>query len=549
MKSALFRSTAALLALTAAQATLRAQGPGPLQPPQAPLGNPVTAAKANLGKSLFWDEQLSSTRAVACATCHVPGMGGSDPRSLLGSPEATHPGADGVLGTADDVTGSPGVTRSFADGSYDFAAAFGLDPQVTGRKTPTMINAAYAPTLFWDGRADDTLVDPETGQIVIVAGAALETQVLGPPLSDVEMSHVGRDWPEVVDRINESAPLALSPSIPAALEAWIDGRSYPELFTEAFGTQDVTPVRIAFAMATYQRTLFSDATPLDAVLGGNPGALTPLENQGRQLFNQLACNNCHIGNLLTNQNFHYIGVRPVNDDLGRFEVTGQFPDRGAFRTPSLRNVELRAPYFHDGSKATLMDVVEFYDRGGDFNAPNKDPRIVPLGLSQNQKNALVAFLGRPLTDPRVENETAPFDRPLLYSESNRVPVEVGPGSPGSGGFTPDVVALEPPVAGNPSFTVGVQNGLGGAPAVLEYLLLPSSPTGPALVPDRLLGVSISRRVPITLGGVGSGAGFGSVNLQIPSSAAGFEVVGRWIVSDRSAAGGASTSPWFRAMVF
>ena len=117
----------------------------PLPPPPVPLGNPITPAKTNLGKVLFWDEQLSSSRTAACGTCHRAENGGSDPRSQLGVAASTNPGPDGVLGTDDDVTGSPGVPLANADGSYALAASFGIEPQVTTRHTPSHINSGYAP--------------------------------------------------------------------------------------------------------------------------------------------------------------------------------------------------------------------------------------------------------------------------------------------------------------------------------------------------------------------------------------------------------------------
>ena len=112
----------------------------PETPPPAPPGNPVTPAKAQLGKVLFWDEQLSSTRTVSCGTCHIPAAGGDDPRSASG-PLAVHPGPDGVFGGPDDVFGSPGVPLNQADGSYSWQASFGLLPQVTPRRTVSSLNA------------------------------------------------------------------------------------------------------------------------------------------------------------------------------------------------------------------------------------------------------------------------------------------------------------------------------------------------------------------------------------------------------------------------
>src|SRR5204863_5983730 len=97
-----------------------------LEPPPEPAGNPVTAAKAYLGKTLFWDEQMSSTRTVACGTCHRPAKGGSDPRTAIGDPRSTNPGPDGQFGTLDDIFGSPGVPLNYADGNYGFDPVFGM---------------------------------------------------------------------------------------------------------------------------------------------------------------------------------------------------------------------------------------------------------------------------------------------------------------------------------------------------------------------------------------------------------------------------------------
>ena len=447
--------------LSAGDAGTRGTGTAqPVAPPAAPPGNPVTAAKAALGKALFWDEQLSSSRTVACGTCHMGLNGGSDPRSL-NSRRAAHPGKDGAPGTADDIQGSPGVPLALADGSYQWSASFGVGEQVTGRRGMSHINSGYGPVLFWDGRASQTFRDPLTNEIVLAAGGALENQALGPILNDVEMAHTGRSWGEVTTRIAVSRPLALSPSVPPALAAWIGERNYPELFAEVFGTSEITPVRIAMAIATYERTLYSDRTPFDV------GDLTAAEARGRQVYNQSECNDCHAGATLTNFQFENTGVRPSDEDSGRFAVTGDQNDLGRFSTPSLRNIELRAPYMHNGRFNTLEEVVEFYNRGGDFPGLNTNRRrIRRLNLTAQQKADLVAFLKRPLTDPRVAAELPPFDRPMLYSESSRVPQVVGSGLAGAGGLTPQSVAIEPPLAGNPRFTVAVRNALGGAQATL-----------------------------------------------------------------------------------
>jgi cytochrome c peroxidase len=143
------------------------------------------------------------------------------------------------------VHGSPGRALSRADATYEHEPSFGLDVQVTGRKAPTMINAAFAPQLFWDGRATSEFYDPFTNQLLLPFNAALESQALGPPLSTAEMGHLGRDLFDVAARVAASKPLALAESVPPPLAQWIGERSYPELFAEAFGTPEVTPARIA----------------------------------------------------------------------------------------------------------------------------------------------------------------------------------------------------------------------------------------------------------------------------------------------------------------
>jgi len=518
----------------------------PLTPPPAPAGNQVTAAKAALGKTLFWDEQLSSTRTVSCGTCHFSANGGSDSRTIVGNARSRNPGADGLFNTADDLFASPGVPANNADGTYSLSPTYGVREQVTGRKSRSYIDAGYSNTLFWDGRAAQTFTDPLSNQVVLANGAALESQVLAPPVNSAEMAHAGRDWNDVAARVASSKPLALSPDVPAALKEWIGGRPYSELFAEAFGTADVTPARIALAIATFERTLYSDRTPFDLSVSG----IAPLgaaEQRGQNVFNnQGRCNTCHAGTLFSDNQFHNIGLRPQAEDAGRFDVTNNANNLGEFRTVSLRNVGLRAPYFHTGQFATLEEVVDFYNRGGDFDAPNIDRnRIRPLGLSAQQRSDLVAFLRNALTDPRVAAGQAPFNRPLLYTESTRVPQLTGAGTPGSGGGVPVMTAIEPPLVGNPSFTVAVSNALGGAQAVLVV-----DTNDPGAGPNVPTTASFAR-VGVQLSGSGAGQGFGSVSLQIPDSAAlvGQTFYGRWFVSDPSAQAGVSVTPAFKMTVF
>ncbi len=537
--------------LSSADAGLRAVGqfqPGffsPLAPPPVPVGNAITAAKASLGKALFWDEQLSSTLTVSCGTCHRPATGGSDPRTVVDGTSSRNPGFDNVFNTPDDVFGSPGVPLNNADGTYSPSNHFGFGEQVTTRKSPTYLNAGFAfAGLFWDGRASNTFRDPLTNQVLLTDWASLESQILGPPTSSVEMAHGNRDWTQIAAQIADAEPLALASDIPPSLSEWIGGRTYPELFAEAFGTPEVTPARIALAIATHERMLFSDRAPIDK-WGAQIEPLTAQEDRGREIFVEVNCSFCHGGPLLSDQNFHNIGVRPQIEDRGRGGFTGNANDNGRFKTPTLRNVELRAPYMHNGRFRTLEDVVEFYNRGGDFNAPNKDPRVRPLNLTSQQKADLVAFMKRPMTDPRVKNELPPFDRPKLYTESNRVPVITGTGRAGSGGIIPQVTAIEPPLVGNPSFTIGVSKALGGAQAVL--VIDSNDPGAGSTIPAS----GSFARVAVNISGSGDGNGFGSASLPIPNNPAlvGQTFYGRWYITDAGAANGFSVTQAFRFTVF
>ncbi len=519
----------------------------PLQPPNAPLANPVTATKASLGKALFWEEQLSSTRTVACGTCHSGAGGGIDKRTSTERIRSTNPGFDGIFNNADDVFGSPGVIANNLDGTFNWSNTYGFREQVTGRRAMPYTDAAYPNTLFWDGRATPVFRDPLTNQVVLQNGAALENQVLGPPLSDAEMAHSGRNWQEVTNRITNVKPLALTSNIPTGLRNWINGRTYPQLFEEAFGTPEITPVRIAMAIATHERTLFSDQTPFDQFNQGI-GTLNAAEQRGLNLFNSgvSSCSSCHAGNLQTDDAFHYIGVRPSVEDTGRQQVTNNPNDAAQMRTPNLRNVELRGAYFHNGNLTTLRQVADFYNRGGDFNAPNKDPNVRPLGLNNGQLNDLVAFLSRPLTDNRVRNELPPFDHPKLYTESPRVPTMTGTGRAGFGGIVPQVTAIEPPFAGNPSFTVGVSAAFGNAQQAV--LVIDSNDPG---IGASIPAVGSFARVTVNISGAGAGNGFGSASLSVPNdpNLIGQTFFGRWYITDASAANGFSVTPAFRFTVF
>lgn len=452
-------TTLALLASTAATSAphVAAQLPAPPVPAQ----NPITTAKANLGKALFWDEQMSSTGTVACGTCHAPEFGGSDPRVGL----ASNPGFDGAFGTADDVYGSLGVIAHAAAGGYERRAPFPLQVQVTRRTALSVLMAPYSSTQFWDGRVNGTLRDPHTGAVVISSGASLESQVLEPPVNAVEMTHRGTTWADVEARIAASRPLALAGNVPAALATWIGQRSYPDLFQEAFGSPGVTAVRIAMAIATYERTLVPNQAPIDDWLRGNQNALTPQEAYGFAVFEQIGrCTFCHRSPSFDRPIFSDIGLRPLGEDRGRFAVTNQTRDDNTFKVPSLRNVGLRRNFFHNGSGRTLDDVIDFYVRGGDFVNPFIG--IQPIGMTEQDRAALMAFLRNALTDPRVARGLPPFDHPTLFAEGSRAPKTYGQGTSGTHGRTPTLFTPEPALIGRGTLRAAIDHGVPGAPTLL-----------------------------------------------------------------------------------
>lgn len=227
-----------------------------LPPVPVPPANPITESKRVLGKVLFWDEQLSSDNTTACGTCHMPEFGGAEANPLR------NPGLDTIFNTPDDIQGSRGLIASDAFDNYTRSLPFAMNVQVTGRAANPAINAMFSPTLFWDGRATSQFVDPQTNQVLIQAGGALESQAVGPIVSSVEMAHASRNWNQVIAKLQTAGPLALATNIPADVSAAIQSfPSYPELFEAAFGDNQITAARIAFAIATYERTLVADQTP------------------------------------------------------------------------------------------------------------------------------------------------------------------------------------------------------------------------------------------------------------------------------------------------
>ena len=524
-----------------------------LGPPPAPPENPITEEKRILGKALFWDEQLSSDNTIACGTCHIPSAGGSDPRLDMGS---RHPGLDGVYGGPDDRFASAGVRLADSNGDLTPEATFGFAPQVTGRRSPSPIGAAFFDELFWDGRAGGTFVDPQTGLVSIPSGGALETQALGPIISFVEMADEGRTWEDVITKLERVQPLALAsnlnPDLTAALAV---DPSYPELFENAFGTTDITAERIAYALATYQRTLHPDQTPWDLYQQGVSGALTSQELSGLSLFmsSSLRCAQCHTPPLFSDGTYRNIGMRDIAEDNGRQGVTGLYSDRGKFKVPTLRNAGLRTRYFHNGdpSWANLFLAVFIYNQGAGPFPDNKDPILNNVFFSPGTASTIEAFINGGLTDPRVAAELPPFDRPTLRSEMGPTATYQGTGQPGSGGSVPRIEAFSPPRIGNAEYRVSVTDALGGAPALLALRDQAPGPGGGIVVGG------ITQRKPTRvasrtqLAGAGAGQGFGTWTGEIPFDPAlvGTNFWMQWLVRDPGAAGGVARSPWAEVTIF
>ncbi len=444
-----------------------------------PAENPITEEKRVLGKILFWDEQLSSDNLTACGTCHIPSAAGGEPRF------GVNPGSDLAFSTPDDVFGSPGVPRADAKGNYIVDASFGTDVQVTGRSANVVINAAYASDLFWDGRATSEFVDPQTGVVQIAGGGALESQAVGPPLSDVEMAHGDRDWAAISAKLESARPLALASDLPAdMLAALAANATYPELFEAAFGTGEINATRIAFAIATYQRTLISDQSPWDRWILGDNAAMTAQQVQGWNAFLGSSCAVCHIPPLFTDNTFRNIGVRPNGQDLGLGAITGSPMDNGKFKTPTLRNSGLKFSFMHTGDFFNMQQVISFYALPAGPGSPNIDP-LMPVDLPLPQRAAIDDFITNALTDPRVANETFPFDRPTLNSERAPNPSIIGVGTADGLGRIPQMISHNPPLAGSPDFRLGVTNIDEGASVTL--LVSSSPPAGGVLTPDETLG--------------------------------------------------------------
>ena len=338
-----------------------------LPPVPVPATNPLTARKVALGRKLFFDRRLSLNDTLSCAMCHIPEQGFT---------------------------------------SNELATPVGLEGRTVRRNAPTLLNVAYLERLFHDGR--------ET---------TLEQQVWSPLLASNELAN---------------------PAIGTLLEKLGRIPDYEGLFEAAFDGRGPGMETVGRALASYQRTLVAADSPFDRFrYGGDSEALSESARRGLKLFlGRGRCAACHLigerSALLTDGRYHDVGIgwkqssvatapsrqvqlapgvfvevandlirsaaEPRPSDLGRYEVSQNPADRWRYRTPSLRNVALTAPYMHDGSMSSLAEVVRHYNRGG-FPHPEQDPLIEPLGLEVEEMADLVVFL-ESLSSPRVEQLVA-----------------------------------------------------------------------------------------------------------------------------------------------
>ena len=233
--------------------------------------------------------------------------------------------------------------------------SIGIDGKAGGRQAPTVYNTGFNHVQFWDGRA-----------------GSLEEQAIGPIQNPIEM---GETHENVVAKLGKI-------------------RGYREQFQAVFGTE-VNLQGIAEAIAAYERTVISTDSDYDKYVTGNKRAMTESAIRGMAVFKGKGrCVLCHNGPNFTDNQFHNLGVPqvgPLKEDLGRYDVTHDDRDRGAFKTPTLRSIAETAPYMHDGAFRTLEEVVDFLAEGGGAN-PNLSPLVRKLGLSKGEKADLVEFL-------------------------------------------------------------------------------------------------------------------------------------------------------------
>ena len=322
---ALAQSAAQAPAILPIGKPIQIKAPLGLPPVPIPADNPPTEETVALGRRLYYDPLLSVDGTISCASCHAPQFSFSDKRPVSA-------GVGGKLGT---------------------------------RHAPTVINSAYSPLQFWDGRA-----------------ASLEEQAKGPMANPVEMAH---SLDGVVKRLQVDA-------------------KYPALFQKAWGTDQITIDMVAKSIASFERTVIAGDSPFDRFYYGHDSrALTPEAQRGLRIFMSPKKGNCAVCHsigkdsaLFTDNEFHNLGIgadtRGNLNDLGRYNETKKDADMGCFKTPTLRNLANRGPYMHDGSFPTVKDTLAHYVGGGNWN-PHLDKELHSLDvLTFEERDDLLQFL-------------------------------------------------------------------------------------------------------------------------------------------------------------
>jgi len=353
--------------------------PGELTREAMPADNPQTPEKISLGQRLFFERRLSVDSTVSCSTCHDPQLAFTDRKPL----------------------------------------SVGIKGRVGQRNAPTILNALYNKTQFWDGRVN-----------------TLEEQAANPIVNAFEMGH---------------------PNLDAAVAQIASVEEYQQAFQRVFGRAANGPDLLR-AIASYERTQLTFDSPFDRFIAGDNNAIDASAKRGWELFNtQARCNKCHAltdsqrdVTVFTDNDFHNIGIGIIRHNvvglarqaeqliksgdtaaidraaiqtdmsaLGRFLITKKQKDTASFKTPDIRNVLVTGPYFHDGSQATLWDVIDHYNKGDGLQNPYLDEDIQPLALTETDIDDLVAFMASLTSAIYKEQGAAELSRQRALSRTTR----------------------------------------------------------------------------------------------------------------------------------
>ena len=363
-----------------------------------PPDNPQSSEKISLGQKLFFERRLSVDGTVSCSTCHDPQLAFTDRKPV----------------------------------------SVGIKGRLGQRNAPTILNALYNKTQFWDGRVN-----------------TLEEQAANPIVNAFEMGH---------------------PTLDTAVAQIASVEEYQQAFQRVFGRPPNGPDLLR-AIASYERTQLSFDSPFDRFIAGDNNAIDASAKRGWELFNtQARCNKCHAltdtqrdVTVFTDNDFHNIGIGIIRHDvvalarqaeqliksgdtaaidraaiqtdmsaLGRFLITKKDKDIASFKTPDIRNVLVTGPYFHDGSQETLWDVIDHYNKGDGLQNPYLDEDIQPLALTETDIDDLVAFMASLTSANYKEQGAAELSRQRALSRTTR------PQRDTARAFGPKPVQPEPP---------------------------------------------------------------------------------------------------------